>query len=96
MYKLIANIEKKQQELQAAVNSIYIINAGQMNHGKSSLFNSILDKNVFKVADVRETKANQTESYMKDVYVIDTPGLGANKQDNDQAFAGDCQVKCVN
>ena len=87
MYELIANIEKKQQELQAAVNSIYIINAGQMNHGKSSLFNSILDKNVFKVADVRETKANQTESYMKDVYVIDTPGLGANKQDNDQAFA---------
>ncbi len=53
---------KYQQEMEdvvRAADEIYIVNAGRMNHGKSSLFNSLLDQEVFKADDVRTTVENQ-------------------------------------
>lgn len=66
---------------------ILIINAGSMNHGKSSLFNSLLDRNAFAENDVRETVVSKDEPWIEDVYLIDTPGLNAEESDDVEAYA---------
>ena len=66
-------------ELQVAVY-------GKYNHGKSSLLNSLIGKEVFKTADIRETVT--IKSYIKDnITWIDTPGLDADvtHKDDDKA-----------
>ena len=65
---------------------LQIVNAGFMNGGKSSLFNAILGKNVFKVKDVRCTTTSQKEKLYGNIYLVDTPGLAADKEDDKQAF----------
>ena len=86
---------KYQQEIEdvaRAVNEIYIVNAGRMNHGKSSLFNSLLDQEVFKADDVRTTVENQPTAWLVDetggmsVTLVDTPGLDARAQDDEEAY----------
>ena len=42
------NFEKQKQALVAQGEKVYIVNAGNMNHGKSSMFNSLLDKDALK------------------------------------------------
>lgn len=59
--------------------------AGRMNHGKSSLLNSLIGDNIFKVQDIRETTANSRYELFEDVLLVDTPGLDANI--NDDAIA---------
>lgn len=59
--------------------------AGRMNHGKSSLLNSLIGDNIFKVQDIRETTANSRYELFEDVLLVDTPGLAANI--NDDAIA---------
>lgn len=59
--------------------------AGRMNHGKSSLLNSLIGGNIFKVQDIRETTANSRYELFEDVLLVDTPGLDANI--NDDAIA---------
>ena len=59
--------------------------AGRMNHGKSSLLNSLIGDNIFKVQDIRETTANSRYKLFEDVLLVDTPGLDANI--NDDAIA---------
>ena len=67
-------------------NKIYIVNAGRMNHGKSSLFNSVLNKSEFAVGDIRTT-IKCSEAQLKDnVYLVDTPGLDAVNSDDQVAF----------
>ena len=57
-----------------------------MNHGKSSLFNSLLDKEVFAAQDVRTTMKNQDVQWLDNVYLIDTPGLEAEQSDDAAAY----------
>lgn len=59
--------------------------AGRMNHGKSSLLNSLIGDNIFKVQDIRETTSNSRYELFEDVLLVDTPGLDANI--NDDAIA---------
>ncbi|MCF0122172.1 MAG: 50S ribosome-binding GTPase [Lachnospiraceae bacterium] len=74
------------RELCEEAKEILIVNAGRMNHGKSSLLNSLLGNEVFEIADVRKTRVRQKEKYAEDVYVIDTPGLDADAEDDAEAF----------
>ena len=56
--------------------------AGRMNHGKSSLLNSLIGDNIFKVQDIRETTANSRYELFEDVLLVATPGLDANINDD--------------
>ena len=56
--------------------------AGRMNHGKSSLLNSLIGDNIFKVQDIRETTTNSRYELFEDVLLVDTPGLDANINDD--------------
>ena len=59
--------------------------AGRMNHGKSSLLNSLIGDDIFNVQDIRETTTNSRYELFEDVLLVDTPGLDANI--NDDAIA---------
>ena len=87
---VLARIEKGVQEAAIRLGSdascINVINAGRMNHGKSSLLNSIMDSDVFKVNDVRETVINRRERYRDSIFLTDTPGLEAAAEDDSEAF----------
>ena len=78
--------QRKIAEINTDCKKIYIINAGIMNHGKSSLFNSLLDKEVFAAQDVRTTMKNQDVQWLDNVYLIDTPGLEAEQSDDAAAY----------
>lgn len=78
--------QKKIAEISADCKKINIINAGIMNHGKSSLFNSLIDKEVFAAQDVRTTMENQDAKWIDNVYLIDTPGLEAEESDDTAAY----------
>lgn len=55
---------------------------GRMNHGKSSLLNSLIGDNIFKVQDIRETTTNSRYELFEDILLVDTPGLDANINDD--------------
>lgn len=70
-------------------DKIYYVNAGRMNHGKSSLFNALAhQKDLFKTGDVRTTTEQQWKEFTKDIVFIDTPGLDAKENDDIVAFEG--------
>lgn len=84
---VLRELTNKKAELLRAADKVYIVNAGRMNHGKSSLLNSLLGRGeVFKTRDVRETVVNQQECYGSNVYVVDTPGLDADDSDDEKAY----------
>ena len=87
---VLARLEKGVREAASRLASdaerINVINAGRMNHGKSSLLNSIMDSDVFKVNDVRETVVNRRELYRDSIFLTDTPGLEADAEDDSEAF----------
>lgn len=85
--KIVEDLSAMRQDMIDASGRIYIVNAGRMNHGKSSLLNSILGREAFRVADVRETRVNQEELYKDDVFLVDTPGLDADETDDREAFS---------
>ena len=72
MQDYVKTFQEKIAAIDADAQRINIINAGVMNHGKSSLFNSLLDKNIFPEEDIRKTVALQTELWRDNVYLIDT------------------------
>lgn len=84
--KIYDNFIKELEKLQSIREDVYIVNAGRMNHGKSSLFNSLLDKNAFETGDIRVTLKKTGEYYKSHVKFIDTPGLDADKKDDEEAF----------
>ena len=84
--KALDALLQEKETMAAASRCIYIVNAGRMNHGKSSLLNSLLGREAFRVADVRETRENAKAEYRKDVFVVDTPGLDADEMDDKEAF----------
>ncbi len=86
--RYIKELEQRRKEILAQGQTLRIVNAGRMNHGKSSLFNSLLDKKeCFKTGDIRVTRTKQQELFEKDVYLIDTPGLDADDNDDAEAFS---------
>lgn len=82
----VSLLEKQKQTILQDSQKLYIINAGRMNHGKSSLFNSLLGKPVFAVEDIRTTRKQQEADFDKDVILVDTPGLEADQSDDAAAF----------
>ena len=79
--------QEKLAEIEEEVQEVNIINAGIMNHGKSSVFNSLLDNEYFAVEDVRTTVEANKVCWEEGVYLVDTPGLQAENADNIEAYA---------
>ena len=79
-------LKNKRDEILENGKKIFIVNAGRMNHGKSSLFNSLLNKPVFAVDDIRTTMTRQDADFSQDVVMVDTPGLDADSSDDKVAF----------
>ena len=52
---IVNNYEDKLNQIISDSDKFYLVNAGRMNHGKSSLLNSLIGDNIFKVQDIRET-----------------------------------------
>lgn len=67
-------------------NAVYIVNAGRMNHGKSSLFNSLLGREEFQAKDVRTTVKNKEVKWKDNIILVDTPGLDAVDEDTSKAY----------
>ena len=88
MKDYVAEFQNKIAEIDKEIQNVNIINAGIMNHGKSSLLNSILDREEFETQDVRTTTENKIVQWFNNVYLIDTPGLSADKSDDAEAFEG--------
>ncbi len=65
---------------------------GTYNHGKSTLLNALIGKNIFKAADKRETIEIQEYEYNGIVWV-DTPGLGADIAKKDDQIAKESAFK---
>ena len=86
MQDYVKAFQEKIAAIDADAQNINIINAGVMNHGKSSLFNSLLDKNVFPEEDIRTTVKIQVEQWHDNIYLIDTPGLSAEIVDDAVAY----------
>lgn len=86
MKDYVKAFQKKIAAIDADAQRVNIINAGVMNHGKSSLFNSLLNKNVFPEEDIRTTIKTQVELWKDNVYLIDTPGLSAEVVDDKVAY----------
>ena len=86
MKNYVKAFQEKIAEIDADAQKVNIINAGVMNHGKSSLLNSLLDKNVFPEEDIRTTVTMQTEPWGENVFLIDTPGLSAEVADDAVAY----------
>ncbi len=82
-----AEFQRKIDEINDDSKKILIINAGSMDHGKTSLFNSLLDKDAFKADDIRTTVISQSEHWFGDVWLVDTPGLNAEEEDDREAYA---------
>lgn len=79
--RLNDNIEKL-RELIGRPTELQVGVYGKYNHGKSSLLNALVEKEVFKTADIRETVTIQ--SYTKDnITWVDTPGLDADVYEED-------------
>lgn len=80
---------KRFKFLMEEANDIRIAVFGKYNHGKSTLLNTIIGKDVFKTSDKRETVKNQTHQYQNVIWV-DTPGLDADVtgQDDKEARNG--------
>ena len=82
--------DQQQLELNQLIDSLQrmetrIVSIGLYNHGKSSLNNVLvgdLHNKTFKVADIRETRDIKAVQVNDRMYV-DTPGLNANKQDEE-------------
>ena len=85
---IVQNYEDKLNQIISDSDKFYLVNAGRMNHGKSSLLNSLTGEveDVFEVQDKRTTVKNKTYQYNKNIYFIDTPGLNAHDNDDQEAI----------
>jgi len=85
---IVNNYEEKLNQIISDSDKFYLVNAGRMNHGKSSLLNSLTGKidDIFEVQDKRTTVENKTYQYNENTYFIDTPGLNANDSDDQEAI----------
>ncbi|GEM_PF-5203921 len=91
--KLIKDVEDKIKQLIEEENrnnsksKVKISCAGIYNAGKSTLLNTLIEKQIFKEGDIPTT--NTLDSFeTEDVIYYDTPGLNANVKDNKSAYIG--------
>lgn len=82
MKDYIAEFQQKIIDIDSDCQNINIVNAGVMNHGKSSLLNALLGNVVFPENDIRTTVQIQSENWFDNVYLVDTPGLSAEQEDD--------------
>lgn len=94
---IVNNYEDKLNQIISDSDKFYLVNAGRMNHGKSSLLNSLTGQveDVFEVQDKRTTVKNKTYQYNKNIYFIDTPGLNANDSDDQEAIKAYKQANII-
>lgn len=85
MKDYVSEFKRKIDEIRTDCQNINILNAGIMDHGKSSLFNSLIDKEFFKTGDIRTTTEIGKVQWRDNVYLLDTPGLEAEKTDDKTA-----------
>jgi len=83
--KLNRNIEEL-RELIARPSELQVAVYGKYNHGKSSLLNALVEEEVFKTADIRETVSIQSHT-KESITWIDTPGLDADVHEDDDSKA---------
>lgn len=86
-HPVLINLMQKLDEIKNEPLSLFIVNAGKMNHGKSSVFNSLLDKDVFASADIRTTTKVAEAEFQPGTFLLDTPGLAAELGDDEESFA---------
>lgn len=86
--KFVNKYEDQLNQIISDSDKFYLVNAGRMNHGKSSLLNSLTGQveDVFEVQDKRTTVENKIYQYNENTYFIDTPGLNANDSDDQEAI----------
>lgn len=86
--KIINKYEDQLNQIISDSDKFYLVNAGRMNHGKSSLLNSLTGEveDIFEVQDKRTTVKNKMYQYNDNTYFIDTPGLNANDSDDQEAI----------
>lgn len=86
--KFINKYEDQLNQIISDSDKFYLVNAGRMNHGKSSLLNSLTGEveDIFEVQDKRTTVKNKMYQYNDNTYFIDTPGLNANDSDDQEAI----------
>lgn len=94
---IVQNYEDKLNQIINDSDKFYLVNAGRMNHGKSSLLNSLTGEveDVFEVQDKRTTVKNKIYQYNKNIYFIDTPGLNANDSDDQEAIKAYKQANII-
>lgn len=94
---IVNNYEDKLNQIISDSDKFYLVNAGRMNHGKSSLLNSLTGQveDVFEVQDKRTTVKNKIYQYNKNIYFIDTPGLNANDSDDQEAIKAYKQANII-
>lgn len=86
--EILQKLQDQFQELQNSESNFYIVNAGRMNSGKSSLFNSLAKKKeMFPTKDVRTTIVKSEKKFTREIYFVDTPGLDAKEEDDKEAFS---------
>jgi small GTP-binding protein len=83
--KLNNNIEEL-RELISRPSELQVAVYGKYNHGKSSLLNALVEKEVFKTADIRETVTIQSHT-KESITWVDTPGLDADVYEKDDSKA---------
>lgn len=93
--KILEELDNEITKITNQGEILHIVNAGRMNHGKSSLFNSLLGKDEFEVADVRMTKECTARKYRSSVFLVDTPGLDANNVDDIKAYEAYKKANCI-
>lgn len=74
-------------------NDMRVAVFGKFNHGKSTLLNTIIGEEHFKVADKRET-AEISEYIHNNIIWVDTPGLDADPdgKDDEKAIKGAFEI----
>ena len=79
--------------LQEEASGLRIAVFGKYNHGKSTLLNALIGKEIFKTADKRETIKNAEYTH-NDVIWVDTPGLDADVhgKDDKEAMKGAFEI----
>ena len=70
-HPVLINLMQKLDEIKNEPLSLFIVNAGKMNHGKSSVFNSLLDKDVFASADIRTTTKVAEAEFQPGTFLLD-------------------------